>query len=116
MTRTSRMFLRSMGSLGRPMPFVGLLIFAVSVLFVPTLAIAQTQPGSVGGAIGKHDKSISGEQEQPATESRHSRPRPRPAANVTAAPHGPVPAAAPQASSNCRLLQGSAQFGIEICD
>jgi hypothetical protein len=98
------------------MYFVGLLIFAASVFFVPTVATAQTQPGSVGGTIGKHEKSISGEEEQPTTKNRTSRPRPRPASTVTAAPHGPGPAEAPQARPNCRLNQGSAQFGIEVCD
>jgi hypothetical protein len=79
------------------MYFVGSLIFVLSVLFAPVAAFAQTQPGSAGGTIGKHDKSISGEEGQPTTTGHNSRPRPRRASNVTATHHGPRPARAPQA-------------------
>jgi len=42
------------------MYFVCSLVLAVSVLFAPTLAVAQIQPGSAGGTIGKTNKSLSG--------------------------------------------------------
>ena len=42
------------------MYFVCSLILAVSVLFAPAVAVAQIQPGSVGGTIGKTNKSLSG--------------------------------------------------------
>ena len=93
------------------MYFVGLLIFAVSVFLAP--GVAQTQPGSVGGTIGKHEKSISGEEEQPKAKSRSSHARPRPASHLTHPDRDP--AAAPRASSNCKLIQ-EAQHTIEICD
>ena len=95
------------------MYFVYSLILAVSVLFVPAVAVAQTQPGSAGGTIGKHEKSISGGVEQPTTKSRESRPRPRPASNVTAVHHGPRPAAAPppEKNSGCTLPAGGAGAG-----
>lgn len=82
------------------MYFVGSLIFVLSVLFAPVAAFAQTQPGSAGGTIGKHEKSISGGVEQPTTMRRESRPRPRPASKVTAVHHGPRPAAAPPPETN----------------
>jgi hypothetical protein len=47
------------------MYFVCSLILAASVLFAPAVAVAQIQPGSAGGTIGKHEKSISGDEEQP---------------------------------------------------
>jgi len=95
------------------MHFVCSLILAVSVFFLPAVAVAQIQPGSAGGTIGKHEKSISGDEEQPKAKSR-SHARPRPTSHVTAAHRVRGPAAAPR--SNCRLLQEGAQWGIEICD
>ena len=47
------------------MYFVCSLVLAASVLFAPAVAVAQIQPGSAGGTIGKHEKSISGDEEQP---------------------------------------------------
>ena len=38
------------------------LVFSISLGLVPAIAIAQVQSGSTGGAIGKRDKSISGEE------------------------------------------------------
>ena len=52
------------GSLGRPMYFLGSLVFAVSLLFAPAVTVAQVQPSSTGGTIGNANKSISGEGEQ----------------------------------------------------
>jgi len=52
------------------MYFVCSLILAVSVFFAPAVAVAQIQPGSAGGTIGKHEKSISGDDEQPKAKSR----------------------------------------------
>jgi hypothetical protein len=37
-----------------------LVIFAISVLLASVAAIAQVQPGSAGGNIGRQDKSVSG--------------------------------------------------------
>lgn len=98
------------------MHFVCSLVLAVNVLFAPAVAVAQTQPGSAGGTIGKHEKSISGDDEQPKAKSRSDHARPRPTSRVTAAHRVRGSAGASRTSSNCRLLQGSAQFGIEICD
>jgi hypothetical protein len=109
----SRKLLSSIRILENPMYFVGLLIFAISVFLAPGVAVAQTQPGSAGGTIGKHEKSISGDEEQPKAKSRSSHARLRPASHVTHPDRGP--AAAPRASSNCRLFQ-QAQHWIEICD
>ena len=36
------------------------LIFAASVLWTSAIAVAQVQPGSTGGTVGKQDKSVSG--------------------------------------------------------
>ncbi len=97
------------------MQFVYSLLFAISVLSAPAVAVAQTPPGSVGGTIGKHDKSISGENEQPKTRSSAIHPRPRAVSPFTAAHHGSRPAAAAPPDKDCRLVQGSAQFGAELC-
>ncbi len=105
--------------LGRPMYFVCSLILAVSVLFAPAVAVAQIQPGSAGGTIGKHEKSISGGEEQPKAKTRSSRARPRSTSHVTAAHRVRGPAAAPPASSDCptRALSGlAAQFSFTGCD
>jgi hypothetical protein len=51
-----------------------LLIFSICLVLVPAIAVAQMQPGSTGGAIGKRDKSISGENDSalPARKSKRS--------------------------------------------
>jgi hypothetical protein len=46
---------------------------AYAVMLIPTVALAQLQPGSTGGTIGKTDKSISGGEE--AAEPLQSLPR-----------------------------------------
>jgi hypothetical protein len=90
------------------MYFVRSLILAVTVLFAPAVAVAQIQPGSAGGTIGKHEKSISGGEEQPKVKSRSSHARPRPASKVTAVHHGPRPAAAPPPETNSGATCGIA--------
>jgi hypothetical protein len=57
--------------------------FILAILFMgmlPVSAVAQIQPGSAGGAIGKTDKSISGEDNaaelHPSTHARARSPRP----------------------------------------
>jgi len=49
-------------------------IFSISLILVSTIAVAQVQPGSTGGTIGKQDKSISGENhsDPPAQRSKRS--------------------------------------------
>ncbi len=47
--------------------------FACAVVLIPTLALAQLQPGSAGGTIGKTDKSISGGEEQGGPSQRPPR-------------------------------------------
>ena len=54
------------------MHFVCSLILAVSLLFAPAVAVAQIQPGIAGGTIGKHEKSISGDEEQPKAKNPKS--------------------------------------------
>jgi hypothetical protein len=50
------------------------LVFSISLVLVPAIAVAQVLPGSTGGAIGKQDKSISGEEPSapPAQKSKRS--------------------------------------------
>src|SRR5450631_780181 len=53
---------------------VALLIYSVSMVLVSAIAVAQVQPGSTGGTIGKQNKSISGEDNsgQPSQRSKGS--------------------------------------------
>ncbi len=105
------------------MHFVCSLILAVSVFLAPAVAVAQIQPGSVGGTIGKHEKTISGGEEQPKAKSRSSHARPRPTSHVTAAHPVRGPAAAPHEGAtnwradrpNCQHVELSAQFSGEAC-
>ncbi len=39
------------------------LVFSIGLVLLPAIAVAQVQPGSTGGAIGKQNKSISGEED-----------------------------------------------------
>jgi hypothetical protein len=41
------------------------LILSISLVLVSAIAVAQVQPGSTGGTIGKQNKSISGEDSAP---------------------------------------------------
>jgi hypothetical protein len=50
------------------------LIFAGSVFLVSAVAVAQVQPGSTGGTIGKQNKSVSGEDQSPPPAQRAKRP------------------------------------------
>lgn len=50
------------------------LIFSIGLVLVPTLGVAQMQPGSAGGTIGKQDKSISGEDHSAPPAERSKRP------------------------------------------
>ncbi len=117
------------------MYFVCSLILAVSVLFAPAVAVAQIQPGSGGGTIGKHEKSISGgeeqpkaktrssHEEQPKAKSRSSHARPRPTSHVTAVSPVRGPAAAPPGDvtnwradrPNCQHVELSAQHSGTFC-
>jgi hypothetical protein len=47
--------------------------FACAVILISTVALAQLQPGSTGGTIGKTDKSISGSEQksEPSGGARH---------------------------------------------
>lgn len=51
-------------------------MFSSALVLVSTIAVAQVQPGSIGGTIGKQDKSISGEDHSvaPAQRSKRSAP------------------------------------------
>jgi hypothetical protein len=50
------------------------LIFSISLVLVSATAVAQVQPGSTGGTVGKQNKSISGEDYSapPAQKSKRS--------------------------------------------
>jgi hypothetical protein len=50
------------------------LIFSISLVLVSAIAIAQVQPGSTGGTIGKQNKSISGEDHSAPPAQKLKRP------------------------------------------
>jgi len=47
--------------------------FACAVMLMPTIALAQLQPGSTGGTIGKTGKSSSGGEESPEAQPHQTR-------------------------------------------
>jgi hypothetical protein len=49
-----------------------LLIYSVGLVLVSAIAVAQVQPGSIGGTIGKQNKSVSGE-DHPASLGQKSK-------------------------------------------
>ena len=49
------------------------LVFSTGLALVPALAVAQVQPGSTGGTIGKQDKTISGEDQSAPPAQRPKR-------------------------------------------
>ena len=49
------------------------LILSMSLILGQSIAVAQMQPGSVGGTIGKRDKSISGDEESAPLPQRSKR-------------------------------------------
>jgi hypothetical protein len=54
------------------------LIFAASVFWTSAIAVAQVQPGSIGGTVGKQDKAVSGgnapEESRPSTRKQEPHP------------------------------------------
>jgi hypothetical protein len=60
------------------------LVAACAVMLIPTLALAQLQPGSTGGTIGKRDKSETGD--SPAVEPIRAQNKPRPHRSANDAP------------------------------
>jgi hypothetical protein len=54
------------------------LIFAASVFWTSAIAVAQVQPGSTGGTVGKQDKSVSGgdtpQESRPSTRKQEPHP------------------------------------------
>lgn len=55
-------------------------VFIVALLSWPTIAVAQLQPGSTGGTIGKTDKEISGgEETEPQGRPKREAPARHPA-------------------------------------
>jgi hypothetical protein len=52
------------------------LIFSISLVLVSAIAVAQVQPGSTGGIIGKQNKSIS-DQDDSAPPAQRSKPSAR---------------------------------------
>ena len=81
-----------------------LLIFAVNVLMAPASGIAQVQPGSTGGSVGKQDKSISGggSLEVPG-------PTPR-----EAKPHQTTKTSPGKENSSCGRIVGTWKMGAGI--
>ena len=58
--------------------FRAALLIPIGLVLAPALAVAQVQPGSTGGAIGKMEKSVSGGEDAPAVRAPKSTHRARP--------------------------------------
>jgi hypothetical protein len=84
-------------------------------------AIAQTQPGSVGGTVGRQNKSISGDVEQPTIPKSPYKGRPQKSEQRRRETNQPRngPAKVPDAAQRCPLPEGSfssavATFGCAL--
>jgi hypothetical protein len=68
-SRKMRRWPHHSGLKGRPMHRTATLVFILGIALCPTVGVAQTQPGSLGGIVGNNEKSVSGGDVQ------HSKPR-----------------------------------------